>query len=204
MAFASISRYCKRLLFPSRSFCNHRNSFPEENPSFQQEWNRERKGPSTLETNRDKNSPPYIHDTKWFGGSLNRVILIGYVGQNPVARNISSSTVAWNFPLSTAYKRKTGEEGEQVVTDWHNVTVYASPSAKFLEVMIQKGNQLFLSGSLHTNTFVDHSGIKRKRCEISVSMEGKGERKIISKSCLFTFALISYYIHLHHHHHMHI
>jgi hypothetical protein len=47
------------------------------------------------------------------------------------------STVAWMFPLSTAYKKRTGDQ--ETITDWHNVTVYASPSAKFLDALIQKG-----------------------------------------------------------------
>ncbi|GJQ10967.1 hypothetical protein GpartN1_g2758.t1 [Galdieria partita] len=173
-------RYYKRL-FPSRGFSYH--SF--ENSRFQQEWktpsNEERPG-STIESANSKDGLPYSYDTKWLGGNLNRVILIGYVGQDPMTKSVSSSTIVWNFPLSTTYKKRTVEGGEQIITDWHNISVYASPAAQFLERMIQKGNQLFLQGSIHTNTYVDQLGVKRKRCEIAVSMEGKGDLRLLSRA----------------------
>lgn len=42
--------------------------------------------------------------------------------------------------------------------------------------LTRSSNHLFLQGSIHTSTYVDHLGVKRKNWEISVSIDGKGSR----------------------------
>lgn len=46
----------------------------------------------------------------------------------------------------------------------------------------RSSNHLFLQGSLHTSTYVDHLGVKRKNWEISVSIDGKGELRLLNRS----------------------
>lgn len=135
MAF--LFRRCSQRLFPRRGFSDQSTSYTVEKTRFQQDW--KSPGNREIQDSKVRTNDASFYDTKWFGANLNRVILIGFVGQDPVTKTISPSTVAWNFPLSTAYKKKTAEQGEQVITDWHNVTVYAAPTAKFLEQLIQKG-----------------------------------------------------------------
>jgi len=180
-----LRRGYSRLLFRSLCSNNRNNTFREEwehLPQQEQEWKRagntEKQG--SLGERKPYPLKPFDLDTRWSLGSLNRAILIGYVGNDPVKREISSSTVAWMFPLSTAYKKRTGDQ--ETITDWHNVTVYASPSAKFLDALIQKGNQLFLQGSIHNTIYVDQAGVKHKKCEIAVSMEGKGDLRLLNWS----------------------
>eukprot|EP00871_Galdieria_phlegrea_P002058 jgi/Galph1/2853/GphlegSOOS_G1509.1 len=173
-----------------RGFCSFKSNTgdrPFHSGRFEQEWRKpELKGFNTIEQEGKGTSPTRVssNDQTWrqSGANLNRVILIGYVGRDPDTKTLSSSTNAWNFPLSTAYKKKAGTGKEETVTDWHNVTVYATPSTTFLNNIIQKGNQLFIEGSLHSSTYTDETGRRRKRYEISVSMEGKGDIRLLNRS----------------------
>ena len=79
--------------------------------------------------------------------SLNKVFLLGRVGQDPVVRHYESNSFA-NFSLATGerYKDKTGAVQER--TDWHNIVVTGKSSVKVVEDYVKKGTQLMIEGKI--------------------------------------------------------
>lgn len=77
---------------------------------------------------------------------VNRVILIGNVGQDPEIR-MSGTTKIASFSLATSerWKDKNGENQEK--TEWHSVSVFGN-SASFVEEYVKKGSQLFVEGKI--------------------------------------------------------
>ena len=92
-------------------------------------------------------------------GSINKVILVGNVGQEPQARTMGSGQKVVSFSLATSDRwrdRATGEQKEQ--TEWHRVVIFNPNLADVAERMLQKGTKLYLEGSLRTRKWQNQSG----------------------------------------------
>ena len=99
---------------------------------------------------------------------MNKVILLGYVGQNPQIRYIGTRPVA-TFTLATTEPARTLPSGTQVPerTEWHNLVLW-DKNAEIAERYIQKGTRLMCEGKLRTRTWEDRNAIKRTTTEIVV------------------------------------
>lgn len=100
--------------------------------------------------------------------SVNKVILIGNVGQDPEIRYIDTRPVA-TFPLATTERAYTTAAGVQVPerTEWHRIVMW-DRAAETAEKYIRKGTKLFVEGRLRTRTWEDRNTIKRTVTEIIV------------------------------------
>ena len=96
--------------------------------------------------------------------SLNKVMLIGNVGQDPNVRTLENGKVA-SISLATSerYKDRNGEQKE--VTEWHNVQVWGK-TAEFVENYVHKGDQLFVEGQIRSRKYTDRDGVERSVTEI--------------------------------------
>jgi single-strand DNA-binding protein len=99
-------------------------------------------------------------------GSLNRVLLIGNLGQDPELRYTPNQVPVVTFSIATTEYR-TGADGQkQEQTEWHRVVVWnklAENCAKFLA----KGRTVFIEGKMQTRSWDDKaSGQKRYTTEI--------------------------------------
>jgi single-strand DNA-binding protein len=99
-------------------------------------------------------------------GSLNRVMIIGNLGQDPELRYTANQTPVATFNVATTDYR-TGADGQrQETTEWHRVVVWskvAENCAKFLT----KGRTVFVEGRLQTRSWDDkQTGQKRYQTEI--------------------------------------
>ena len=100
--------------------------------------------------------------------SLNKVMLIGNVGQDPEVRyldgNASSAKVA-TFRLATTerYRDRNGETREN--TEWHTIVAWRN-TADIVEKFVRKGTQLYIEGRIRTRSWDDQSGNKRYTTEI--------------------------------------
>ncbi len=92
--------------------------------------------------------------------SINKVILIGNVGQDPDVRYPEEDFAVAYFPLATNEHR-----GDTEVTEWHNI-VMTREQAQYAERYIRKGMKLYIEGSLRTRQYTDKFNIARKRTEI--------------------------------------
>lgn len=95
-------------------------------------------------------------------GSLNKVILIGNVGQDPEIRVTGEERAIANFSLATSdsWKDKTtGERKEK--TEWHRIVVFNEALTKVVKSFVKKGTKLYIEGQLQTRKYVDSNGQER-------------------------------------------
>jgi len=85
-------------------------------------------------------------------GSLNKVILIGHLGQDPKLTYLPSGQAVVNARMATneSYKDQAGQRVER--TEWHNVTIYGRP-AEFVANYLRKGSLVMIEGSLRTRNY---------------------------------------------------
>ena len=93
-------------------------------------------------------------------GSINKVILVGNVGQEPQVRTMQSGQKVVSFSLATSDRwrdRQSGEQKEQ--TEWHRVVIFNPNLVEVAERMLQKGTKLYLEGSLRTRKWQNQRGV---------------------------------------------
>lgn len=100
-------------------------------------------------------------------GSLNKVLLIGFLGNDPEKRVTSGghSVVSVNLATTDKWNDKQGNRQER--TEWHRL-VFWDQRAEFIEQYCKKGTQLYVEGALQTREWVDKDGNKRYTTEILV------------------------------------
>ncbi len=96
---------------------------------------------------------------------VNKVILIGNLGQDPELRYTGSGTAVCNMRIATteSYKDSNGEWVEK--TEWHNVVAWAR-LAEICNEYLRKGSQVYFEGSLQTRSWDDRDGNTRYTTEI--------------------------------------
>jgi single-strand DNA-binding protein len=117
--------------------------------------------------------------------SLNKVILIGNLGQDPESRFTPQGTAVANLSIATneAWKDQNGELQER--TEWHRVVMYGRMAETANEFM-KKGQMVYIEGRLHTREWEDQNQMKRKtteiRCDNFTMLGRKGESSSPSHS----------------------
>lgn len=99
--------------------------------------------------------------------SLNRVMLIGRLGQSPEKRVTPNGKYVVNVSLATSevFKDKSGNKQEK--TEWHRLEIW-DRLADIIEQYCQKGSQIYVEGSLQTREWKDKDGNKRYQTNIAV------------------------------------
>ena len=97
--------------------------------------------------------------------SLNKVILIGNLGQDPEARFTPQGTAVCNLSVATneSWKDQSGEIQDR--TEWHRVVMYGRMAETATEYM-KKGQMVYIEGRLNTREWEDQNQIKRRTTEI--------------------------------------
>lgn len=100
--------------------------------------------------------------------SVNKVILVGHCGQDPVIRTTQSGETVANVSLATSEKRKdaNGEYSEQ--TEWHRL-VFFGRVADVVADYVRKGSAIYVEGKIRTNKYTDQDGYERSITEILCS-----------------------------------
>ena len=96
--------------------------------------------------------------------SVNKVILLGNVGNDPDMSFPESGTVIARLSLATSERR--GVEGREV-TEWHKL-VFMGEKARFAEKYIRKGTKLYVEGRIKYRDWEDKFQIRHKLTEILV------------------------------------
>ena len=92
-------------------------------------------------------------------GSINKVILVGNVGQDPQVRTMQSGQKVVSFSLATSDRwrdRQTGEQKEQ--TEWHRIVIFNPNLVEVAEKKKKKGTKLYIEGSLRTRKWQNQQG----------------------------------------------
>ena len=99
--------------------------------------------------------------------SLNRVTLIGHLGQDPELRHLPTSgqpVASFSIATDEAYTDKQGQRQERV--DWHNIVVFGK-AAESCKEYLKQGRQVYVEGRLRTREYeARNNGGKRQRTEI--------------------------------------
>ena len=100
--------------------------------------------------------------------SVNKVILIGNVGQDPEVRytgdaNNGAKVATVRLATTERYRDRNGNPQEH--TEWHNVVVWRN-QADVVEKYVKKGTQLYVEGRIRTRSWDDQSGNKRYTTDI--------------------------------------
>ena len=100
---------------------------------------------------------------------MNRVTLIGNLGADPEIRSLNDGGKVSTLRVATTESWKDRDSGERrEKTEWHRVTVWGEPSAKYLNAA-QKGTQVMVEGKLTTRKWTDNDGVERYSTEITVN-----------------------------------
>ncbi len=101
-------------------------------------------------------------------GSLNKAMIIGYLGSDPDVRYMPSGKAAANFSVATTSRWKDKQSGEQKEhTEWHRCVAF-DKNADTIAEHLKKGAQVYIEGELRTNKYDDKDGITRYSTEIRV------------------------------------
>lgn len=106
-------------------------------------------------------------------GSINKVILVGNVGQDPQTRTMQSGQKVVTFSLATSDRwrdRQSGEQKEQ--TEWHRIVIFNPNLVEVAERMLQKGTKLYLEGALRTRKWQNQQGIDTYTTEVVLNQFG--------------------------------
>jgi single-strand DNA-binding protein len=97
--------------------------------------------------------------------SINKVILVGNVGKDPVVRYFDKGVAKATFPLATS-ETYTNQQGETITsTEWHNIVLWRA-LAEVAEKTIKKGSQVYIVGKIKTRSYVDKDGVNKYITEI--------------------------------------
>src|ERR1700730_6648438 len=101
---------------------------------------------------------------------LNRVMLIGNVGQDPEIRSTQGGVSVATRSLATSERwtdKETGEKKER--TEWHRVVVWPEGLVGVVEKDVRKGSKIYVDGTLVTRKWQDQGGNDRYSTEVVVS-----------------------------------
>ena len=108
-------------------------------------------------------------------GSVNKVILLGNLGQDPDIRTMQNGKKVCTFSLATSDSWKDKETGEKKEkTEWHRVVVFNEGLIGVVESYIKKGTKLYLEGALQTRKWTDDKGVEKYTTEVVI--QGYGGR----------------------------
>jgi single-strand DNA-binding protein len=98
---------------------------------------------------------------------MNKVMLIGNVGQDPEVRYVEQGVAVARLRLATTERGYTLQNGTQVPdhTDWHNVILWRK-LAEVVEKYVHKGDKLYIEGRVRYTTYDDKQGQRRFVTEI--------------------------------------
>jgi single-strand DNA-binding protein len=93
-------------------------------------------------------------------GTVNKVILLGRLGNDPEVRTTQNGTMVATLSIAT-----NDGMGENITTEWHRVVVFGK-TAEIIQRYASKGSQLFVEGRLRTNKWQDKNGNMQYTTEI--------------------------------------
>jgi single-strand DNA-binding protein len=106
-------------------------------------------------------------------GSVNKVIIVGNLGQDPEVKSFQNGGRIANLRIATSENWKdkaTGERKER--TEWHTVVLQSDGLVGVAERFLRKGSKVYIEGQLRTRKWQDASGNDRYTTEISVGING--------------------------------
>lgn len=108
--------------------------------------------------------------------SVNKVILIGNLGNDPEIRHLEGGVAVARFSMATSEKFKDKAGNTQERTEWHNVVAWRG-LAEVIDKYVKKGQSVYVEGKIQSNKYTDKEGVERVGFEIlanNLTMLGGG------------------------------
>lgn len=103
---------------------------------------------------------------------VNKVILVGNLGQDPEIRYLPNGGAVANITLATSESWTDKASGERKeITEWHRVVLFGKV-AEVAGEYLRKGSQVYIEGKLQTRKWTDQSGADRYTTEVVVNVGG--------------------------------
>jgi single-strand DNA-binding protein len=99
--------------------------------------------------------------------SINKIILIGNLGQDPELRYTSSGVAVASFSMATSESWKDQDGNVQEKTQWHKLVAWRK-LAEIVGEYLKKGSKVYVEGRIQYRSYDDKNGVKRDVTEIVV------------------------------------
>jgi single-strand DNA-binding protein len=112
---------------------------------------------------------------------VNKVILVGNLGDDPEARSLNNGGEVVNLRVATSENWKDKDGNRQERTEWHRVVIFNESLAKVAKSYLRKGSKVYLEGQIQTRKWQDQSGADKYSTEI-VLQRFRGELVLLDKA----------------------
>tara|TARA_Y100001958_G_C21206401_1_gene532445 strand:+ start:114 stop:572 length:459 start_codon:yes stop_codon:yes gene_type:complete len=100
-------------------------------------------------------------------GSLNKVLLIGRLGNDPEIKQMSNGKSVARLSVATSETWKDKNSGERKEkTEWHRVVIFNEGLVGVVQQYLKKGSQVYIEGQIQTTKYTDNSGQEKYSTQI--------------------------------------
>ena len=100
-------------------------------------------------------------------GSLNKVLLIGRLGNDPEVKQMQNGKSVARLSIATSENWKDKNSGEKKEkTEWHRVVIFNEGLVNVVQQYLKKGAQVYIEGQLSTNKYTDNNGQEKYSTQI--------------------------------------
>ena len=100
-------------------------------------------------------------------GSLNKVLLIGRLGNDPEVKQMQNGKSVARLSVATSENWKDKNSGEKKEkTEWHRVVIFNEGLVNVVQQYLKKGAQVYIEGQLSTNKYTDNNGQEIGRAHV--------------------------------------
>ena len=101
--------------------------------------------------------------------SINKVILVGNLGQDPEIRSTQDGREIASFSVATSDSWKDKNTGEKKdKTEWHRIVIFSQGLVGIAKSYLKKGTKVYLEGSLQTRKWTDAQGVEKYTTEVTL------------------------------------
>ena len=97
---------------------------------------------------------------------VNKVILVGNLGDDPEARSLNNGGEVVNLRVATSENWKDRDGNRQERTEWHRVVIFNENLGRVAKSYLRKGSKVYLEGQLQTRKWQDQSGQDKYSTEV--------------------------------------
>ncbi len=116
-------------------------------------------------------------------GSVNKVILVGNVGNDPEVRTFGNGGKVANISLATSENWRDKQSGERrEKTEWHRVAIFGEGLVGVVERYVKKGSKLYIEGKLQTRKWQDRDGNDKYTTEVVLQGPGSNMTMLDSRN----------------------
>src|SRR5918993_4783439 len=111
---------------------------------------------------------------------VNKVILVGNLGDDPEARSLNSGGEVVNMRVATSEQWKDRDGNRQERTEWHRVVIFNENLGRVAKQYLRKGSKVYLEGQIQTRKWTDQAGQARDSTEV-VLQRFRGELVLLDR-----------------------